>query len=120
MIRIAGADHVAQFGFDETGIDRASTMNQWVAIKSAAGEVTIVNVETGGILVGGTAQECADHIKETWRRGQRGVELVRSELIAEHGVEVADALVPMKNGGVMLLKIGSAIHDTCNTANARK
>jgi hypothetical protein len=68
--------------------------------------------------VGGTAQECADHIKETWRRGQRGVELVRSELIAEHGVEVADALVPMKNGGVMLLKIGSAMHDTCNTANA--
>jgi hypothetical protein len=63
MIRIAGGDHVAQFGFDETGIDRASTMNQWVAIKSAAGEVTIVNVETGGMLVGGTAQECADHIK---------------------------------------------------------
>jgi hypothetical protein len=39
-------------------------------------------------------------------------------LIAEHGVEVADALVPMKNGGVVLLKIGSAMHDTCNTANA--
>ncbi len=39
--------------------------------------------------------------------------LVRTEL-----GEQADALVPLKNGGVVLAKLQGVMHDTCNTANA--
>ena len=39
--------------------------------------------------------------------------MVRDEL----GVEDADKLVPLANGGVALHKIFGLMHDTCSTAN---
>ena len=80
MIDVAGAEEVLQYGFDETMIDRQSTMNQWTLMREG-GELRVVTIEAGGIMVGGTAQEVSAHTKETWRRGQVGVDMVRQELI---------------------------------------
>ena len=33
MIRIAGAEKILQWGFDETKLDGVSTMNQWVLLQ---------------------------------------------------------------------------------------
>ena len=117
MLKIASADFVKQHGYDETGIDRISTMNQWVLLEKDGGH-EIVSLETGGVLIGGTAQECADHIEKVWRRGQECIDLVIDKLTAEYGAEVAAQLVQIENGGVQLLKLMSEMHDTCNTANA--
>ena len=117
MLKIASADCVKQHGYDETGIDRVSTMNQWVLLEKDGGH-EIVSLETGGVLIGGTAQECADHIEKVWRRGQACIDLVVDELTEEYGAAVALELVSVANGGVQLLKLMSEMHDTCNTANA--
>ena len=67
MIKITAAKDVKQFGFDETGIDCQSTMNEWCLIEGKEGEMEVVHIETGGILCGGTSQECADHIEKFGR-----------------------------------------------------
>ncbi len=36
MIRVAGAERMLQWGFDETKLDGVSTMNQWVLIQEGA------------------------------------------------------------------------------------
>jgi hypothetical protein len=118
MIKIAAAKDVKQFGFDETGIDCQSTMNEWCLIEDKAGELEVVHMETGGILCGGTSQECADHVEKVWARGNAAIKILRADLADKYGQEVADELVPDANGGVQLLKLRSAMHDTCNTANA--
>jgi hypothetical protein len=64
-LKIASADFVKQHGYDETGIDRVFTMNQWVLLEKDGG-YEIVSLKTGGVLTGGTAQERADHIKKVW------------------------------------------------------
>ena len=63
--------------------------------------------------MGATAQEVAGHIKETWRRGAEAVGMLRNELGNE-----ADRLVPLRKGGVRLLKIKSTMGDTCNKERA--
>jgi hypothetical protein len=60
-----------------------------------------------------TSQEIADHVAECWRRGQQACLLVRAEL----GDALADEVLPMKNGGVLLHKLQSTMHDACNGAN---
>ena len=110
MIDVAGAEEVLQYGFDETMIDRQSTMNQWTLIREG-GELRVVTIEAGGIMVGGTAQEVSAHTKETWRRGQVGVDMVRQELIKIGGVALADRLVPIRGGGVRIHKIRSIMSD---------
>ena len=65
-----------------------------------------------------TSQECADHIEKIWVRGNAAIKILRADLAEKHGQEAADELVPDVNGGVQLLKLRSAMHDTCNTANA--
>ena len=99
MLKIASADVVKQHGYDETGIDRVSTMNQWVLVEKDGGH-EIVSLETGGVLIGGTAQDCADHIEKVWRRGQQCIDLVIEEVTKEHGAEVARELVAVENGGL--------------------
>jgi len=102
MMKICRAEEVLQFGFDETMIRRQSTMNQWALIKETKDSpLEVVSIETAGILVGGTSQEIADHVAECWRRGQQACLLVRAEL----GGDLADELLPLKNGGVLLHKL---------------
>ena len=80
MLDVAAADDILQHGFDETQIDRQSTMNQWTLIRED-GKLRVVTLEAGGIMIGGTAQMVASHTVETWRRGNQAVEMVREELI---------------------------------------
>ena len=87
-------------------------MNQWALIETK-GTLELVVIEAGGVLVGGTARECANHIQGTWQRGHDAVLLVRDRL----GPELADELAPLRSGGVKLLKLGGAVAmtDTCST-----
>jgi hypothetical protein len=112
MMRIAGADVVRQFGHDETSIDYVATFNQW-CLTEEGGELEVVVFEAGGLLVGGTAEEVAEHVQSTWERAQAAILMLREEL-GDKAVE----LVPLRQGGMLLLKIESAMHDTCNTTNA--
>jgi hypothetical protein len=120
MLDIAAADEILQYeyGFDETCLDRQSTMNQW-ALTREDGELSVMAVEAGGIMVGGTAKMMAAHTLETWRRRQvptqEGVNLVRAALVGIGGLELADRLAPMVNGGVRLHKarsifVSDAVH----------
>ena len=77
MVALAGAEEVLQHGHDETSIDRQPTFNQWILIKDADGELDVVTVEAGGILVGSKATEIAAHIKKTWERGERAIAILR-------------------------------------------
>jgi hypothetical protein len=114
MMKTCRAEEVLQFGFDETTIRRQSTMNQWALTKETKDSpLEVVSIETAGMLVGGTSQETADHVAECWRRGQQACLLVRAEL----GDALADEVLPMKNGGVLLHKLQSTMHDACNGAN---
>jgi hypothetical protein len=107
FIKIAGAKEILQYGSDETGIRRQGTYNQWCKILNFDNSTEIVTMEVGGILIGATAEEVATHVKTTWDRGQKALELLRAELGAD-----ADNLVPMVDGGVNLCKIRSLMHDT--------
>ena len=62
FIKIAGADEIFQHGFDETQIDRVSACNQWCLIRTGK-SIEVVYIETGGLLIGGTAEEMKDHVK---------------------------------------------------------
>jgi hypothetical protein len=77
------------------------------------GGVTIVTLECGGILPGGTAEEVVAHIEKAWERGQAAVEALRDELC----IVDRDVLCPIVDGGVNLHKLYGVMHDTCNCAN---
>ena len=111
-IAIAKCEEVCQWGFDETSLNGIPTLNQWCRIKEG-GEYRNVTIECAGLLPGSTSSKVAEHVKFTWERGQRLMELVRTEL----GVSDADALLPLVNGGVSMTKLRGAMHDTCNCAN---
>jgi hypothetical protein len=113
MIRVAGAEKILQWGFDETKLDGVSTMNQWVLLQAGENAPELLTIEAAGLTVGGTAQDLADHVENSWEIGQQAVMLVRKEL----GPDLCDALVPLAGGGVLLHKMKGAMHDTCNTAN---
>ena len=113
-VRIASCDEVVQYGFDETNINGLATFNQWALIREGD-DLSIVVIECGGILCGSTADEIADHIQRTWKRGSEMVIALRQEL---GSAEEADHLVPLKGGGVAMAKIAATMHDTCNLANA--
>jgi len=109
MVQIAQAEHVLQHGSDEMGIDRQGTFAQWFLLESC-GVTGIITLEAGGVLVGGTAEEVAAHIKETWRRGVEAISILRDDLGDD-----ADRLLLIRKGGFKLLKILSTMGDTCNT-----
>jgi hypothetical protein len=113
MLRVAGADKILQWGFDETKIDGVSTMNQWVLVQEGDKPPEIITIEAAGLTVGGTAIDLADHVSKSWAVGQEAVCLVRQAL----GPLVCDELAPLVGGGVLVHKINGAMHDTCNTAN---
>jgi hypothetical protein len=112
MIRLAGAEKILQWGFDETKLDGVSTMNQWVLLQEGDKPPEVLTIQVAGLTIGGTAQETADHVAKSWELGQEAVLLVRNAL----GPDWCE-LVPLARGGVLLHKIKGAMHDTCNTAN---
>jgi hypothetical protein len=77
FIAIAGVDEVLQHGFDETMINRTSTMNQWCLL-DVEGEMQIVTIKAGGLNIGGTTADVKKHVEETWLRGQ--IAIFRSKL----------------------------------------
>jgi hypothetical protein len=118
MMAIFQANEVLQFGFDETMLQRTSTMNQWCLMRrEEGGEVEVVTIETAGIMVGSTSQDVADLCEKTWKRGQAACLLLREKVRQKVGDDRADELFPMVNGGVMLHKLRSTMHDTCHGAN---
>ena len=107
MIEIYSAEDVKQFGFDETGMSGVPTMNMW-ALLEKAGAVKVVKIGVADILVGGTAENCADHIEKCWKRGGQCIELLREDL----GPELAESLLPKVRGGLELHKIGATQNDS--------
>ena len=105
-LKLAKADFVRQFGFDETEINGVSTMNQWVLIETG-GELEMITLEAGGVLSGGTSEESIAHFRKTWERGQEAVALVREALGKD-----ADRLAPLVEGGGEFHKIDMTMHDT--------
>jgi hypothetical protein len=106
MLAIAGAEAVLQHGHDETQIDEVSTFNQWCLIHDKEMGLQLVTFEAGGVLVGGTAEKIAAHIKDSWELGAKAVVLMREELIAEGGLALADELAPLclgEGGGLLKL-----------------
>jgi len=89
---------------DEEVIQYSS--DEMCIIKHNDGSKEVVIMEAGGILVGATAKEVAPHAESTWERGQTALEALRDELADD-----ADELVPMVNGGLILSKLRSLMHD---------
>ncbi len=114
MIRVAGAAKILQWGFDETKLDGVSTMNQWVLLQEGDNPPEVLTIQVAdGLTIGGTAQETAEHVANSWHLGQDAVMLARNALDPES----CDELIPLVDGGVLLHKIKGSMHDTCNTAN---
>ena len=111
FIRLAKAERVDQWGFDETSLDGVATLNQWCRIVED-NEAVVLTIECAGLLPGSTSAQVTKHVKATWERGAKVVEMVRAEL-----GDCADELVPLVKGGVHLSKLNGSMHDTCNTAN---
>jgi hypothetical protein len=88
-------------------------MNQWVLIQEGDNAPEIITIEVAGLTVGGTAQDLADHVNNSWDIGQQTVELVQVSL----KLHLCDELAPLLGGGVLLHKLNGVMHDTCNTAN---
>jgi hypothetical protein len=77
MVRVCTCETVLQWGFDETSIDGVPTLNQWVLLKEEGLAPSVATIECAGILVGSTSREIADHIRDSWRKGQVAVEMLR-------------------------------------------
>ena len=74
-IAIAKCEEVCQWGFDETSLNGIPTLNQWCRVKEG-GAFRNITIECAGLLPGSTSARIAAHIKVTWERGQRLMELV--------------------------------------------
>ena len=122
FMRIAAAERIIQWGFDETTLDGVSCLNQWAllefGVEVCSGEGTeqghtVVTLECAGVVSGGTADEIVAHIEKAWERGQAAVDALRAELTLED----RDTLCPLVQGGVNLHKLYGVMHDTCHCAN---
>ena len=120
FMKIAGAESVRQWGFDETKIDGHDTFNQWAMLiyptkheDEGPKEATIVTLECAAVLPSSEAEDVVLHIEEVWRRGKAAIDALRAAL----GPDLQDVLCPLMNGGVSLHKLYGVMHDTCNCAN---
>jgi hypothetical protein len=110
-VEIAKCSEVVQWGFDETGLKGVPTLNQWCRIK-AGSDYKIITLECAGLLAGSTSARVAEHVKVSWERAQKAMDMLRTELGA-----ACDEYVPLVNGGVTIIRLRGAMHDTCNCAN---
>ena len=69
MQRVARADEILQWGFDETSLDGTPTLNQWVLVQEGLVAPTVITIECCGLLVGSTAEKIADHVRASWLTG---------------------------------------------------
>ena len=113
MVEVAGAERILQHGCDETGISEVGTFSQWVLLRDTDGKVKVRVLECAGLMAGSTAEDITAHVKVTWSRGRDAVALLRERL-----GERADELVPIRMGGVRLLRLECLMSDGCNTAKA--
>jgi hypothetical protein len=111
LIEVVRASKILQLGFDETKLDGVSTINQWMLLQKGDEPPEVVTIEAAGLTVGGTAKQIAEHIRKSWDLGQQAVRMVREQL----GPDLADELVPLVGGGVLIHKIQSSMHDTVTT-----
>ena len=65
FIRLAKAERVDQWGFDETSLDGVSTLNQWCRIVEG-NETVVLTIECAGLLPGSTSSQVTKHVKATW------------------------------------------------------
>ena len=113
MVEVAGAKRILQHGCDETGISGLGTFSQWVLLEDIDGLVKMRVLECAGLLPGSSAEEITSHVKSTWSRGREAVELLRDRLGNR-----ADDLVPVRTGGIRLMRLEAFMGDGCNTAKA--
>jgi len=113
--KIARAQEIEQCGFDETGLRSRSTCNIWVRIRNENGVVEVAHLGCFKHLIGGTAEEVAAHVELQFQRANEQIDALRAELVK--WAHDPDLLAPKVDGGVMLHKIKSLMHDTCHTAN---
>ena len=66
FIRLAKAERVAQWGFDETSLDGVPTLNQWCRIEEDDMPV-LITIECAGLLPGSTSTKVMQHIQSTWK-----------------------------------------------------
>jgi hypothetical protein len=76
FIRLAKAERVDQWGFDETSLDGVPTLNQWCRIVEDDAPV-VITIECAGLLPGSTSTKVMQHIEATWKRGAVVVAMVR-------------------------------------------
>ena len=57
-------------------------------------------------MVGGIAEEAKEHVRLSWERGQRALEVLRARLPEE----LRGVLVPLRKGGVNFCKMMSTIN----------
>ena len=117
FMKIAGAESVRQWGFDETKIDGHDTFNQWAMLiyptKDEEEGHKEATLECAAVLPSSEAEDVVLHIEEVWRRGKEAIDALRAAL----GPDLQDVLCPLRNGGVSLHKLYGVVHDTCNCAN---
>ncbi len=92
FIRLAKAERVDQWGFEETSLNGVATLNQWCRIVED-NEAVVLTIECAGLLPGSTSAQVTKHVKATWERGAKVVAMVRAEL-----GDYADELVPLAAG----------------------
>jgi hypothetical protein len=111
FMTIAMCDEVCQRGFDEISLNGIPTLNQWCRLKEGSTYRTLT-IECASLLPGSTSSRVAAHVKVLWGRGQQAVAMLREEL-----AEKADIFIPLVAGGVTMVKLWGAMHNTCNCAN---
>ena len=77
FIRLARAERVDQWGFDETALDGVPTLNQWCRVMEDNEAVTLT-IECAGLLPGSTSDKVIRHLRAMWARGQEVVTMVRA------------------------------------------
>jgi hypothetical protein len=110
-LKIAAATKILQMGFDETKIDGLSTLNIWTLIINDEGEKEVCFLSCAGTLVDGIAEKVTEHIEKKFEDAQACVDKLRA-LLSNQGHD-PDVLVPMVNGGVVIEKVMSVMHDAC-------
>ena len=113
MVEVAGAERILQHGCDENGVCGVGTFSQWVLLRDVEGVVKMRVIVCAGLLPGSTAEEITAHVKDPWARGRKAVEALR-ELLGDR----ANELVPIRAGGIRLLRLEALMSDGCNTAKA--
>ena len=118
-VRVAGAKVVGQAAWDGTSKDQVPTSCTQLIVANELGDnkaSEVVLLGQGQHIMGETAQEQANLLKEQFESGQRRVDALKAKIAALGGD--ADKLVPEVLGGCTMAKILATMTDTTNCAKA--